>query len=158
MLTQEELKEMLDYCPRTGMFTWNIRPANRMQVGDIAGGKCSFGHINIRVYGKKEKAHRLAWLYVYGEWPPGYIDHINRIPWDNRIENLRVVTHTENMQNKSLYKNSNTGVPGVQFKNSKWVARIQVEGQRIALGTFPTIEEAIQARQDAERKYGFIAQ
>ena len=94
MITQEELKELLDYNPETGLFTWNVY--NNIKNKTTAG-TFNDGYIQIKIKQKIYQAHRLAWLYVYGEWPKGQIDHINGIRDDNRIENLRDVTNRETL-------------------------------------------------------------
>jgi len=93
MITQADVKELLQYETETGVFyTLN---------GKVSGGKNSKGYVLLRVKGEKHYAHRVAWLYVNGEWPVNQIDHINGIKSDNRIENLRQVTHQQNQFNKA---------------------------------------------------------
>jgi hypothetical protein len=90
-LTREQLKEALDYNPDTGLFTWKKLPkaAHRKKVGEIAGSHDEKGYIRIGINGTVYKSHRLAWLYVYGQWPSKIIDHVNGVNDDNRISNLR---------------------------------------------------------------------
>lgn len=76
-ITAERLRELLEYDEDTGVFKRKARTSNRISIGDIAGSSDAKGYVCIRVGGKTYKAHRLAWLYVYGEWPTGEIDHIN---------------------------------------------------------------------------------
>ena len=84
-LTAERLREVLDYDPDTGVFTRKVRTASSVKVGDVAGSLNGKGYIRIRVDGRLYFAHRLAWLYVHGEWPVDQVDHINGIKNDNRI-------------------------------------------------------------------------
>jgi hypothetical protein len=85
-LTAERLRELLNYDPDTGVFTWRVRPVHSHRVGDIAGSvRTTRGYRLIGVAGRVYKAHRLAWLYMMGEWPKDQIDHINRDPSDNRF-------------------------------------------------------------------------
>ena len=100
-LTAERLREVLAYDPDTGVFTWKARtsPFSRVNVGDVAGNLRRDGYIEICVDGRKHQSHRLAWLYVYGEWPADQIDHINGIRTDNRIANLREANNAENHHN-----------------------------------------------------------
>lgn len=144
MLTQERLKELLDYDPETGAFTWKVRVARRTKVGAPAGSKVSNGYIHIAIDYKDYKAHRLAWLYTYGCWPDGQIDHVNRIKDDNRISNLRCVSQNENQWNQIAYKNNKAGFMGVHWRkdNKKWRASIRVHGKLKSLGHFDTQEEA----------------
>ncbi|MGY8831687.1 MAG: HNH endonuclease signature motif containing protein, partial [Pseudomonadales bacterium] len=98
MLTIERLKEVLDYSPETGHFTWRINK-RRARTGDIAGSVVAHGYILIRVDQTRQLAHRLAWFYVHGRWPDKNIDHINGQTADNRIANLRQATCAENLKN-----------------------------------------------------------
>ena len=142
MLTQERLKELLDYDPETGVF---VRKASRgtAKAGSVAGCMYNTGYIMIRIDSKDYTAHRLAWLYVYGCWPTNQIDHINRVKDDNRLCNLREATQSENNWNVGKYKNNKSGLTGVSWHNStkKWQAQISVNGKLIYLGLFDTPEE-----------------
>lgn len=95
-------------------------------------------------------AHRVAWLLHFGFWPDQELDHINGIKDDNRISNLREVTHAENMQNRTkAMRSSSTGVLGVKPFRNGYIARIQRFGKRQHLGVFKTIEEASSAYRAA---------
>ena len=102
MLTQHTLKEHLSYNPETGVFTNNKnKPGRGGGVGSVAGNTTNKkNYVIIKLLGRKYYAHRLAWLFYYGEWPQNEIDHINNNKLDNRIINLRDVTHWENQQNR----------------------------------------------------------
>ena len=106
-LTAERLRELLHYDPETGVFTWKIRTSNRVKVGSIAGVIDPNGYIRIRLDGRLHQAHRLAWLYMAGQWPAIHIDHINGEKAYNRWCNLREATHAQNMQNYELFKEIN---------------------------------------------------
>ena len=156
MLSQLKLKEHLKYDQETGKFIW-IKPTTHMvSEGDEAGTICKEGYCKIQIFGKIYKRSRLAWLYVYGEFPVKHIDHINRDRLDDRISNLRDVSNLENNRNKK-YKPSSSGVTGVLWykRNSKWVAKIRVEGKLLHLGYFYNLEDAIKVRKEAEIKYNF---
>ena len=157
MLTQAELKKMLTYNPETGDFTWVTAPAQSVKVGEIAGSKDTYGYHKIALQRKTYKAHRLAWLYMYGEFPSSPIDHINGVRHDNRIENLRAVTAQQNQQNQKRFKHNTSGVTGVHWhaKAAKWHARIFAGGKRIHLGAFDSLPLAEAARKAAEAKYNF---
>ena len=155
MLTQSELKKRLHYNPDTGIFIrLNSYPGG--EVGSVAGFN-SNGYLKINVCGEPRPAHRLAWLYVYGEFPKYQIDHINHIKDDNRIINLRDVTHLENHKNKSISTNNASGVTGVCWGNAanRWLSQIGASGKILRLGSFTDKFEAICARKSAENKYGF---
>ena len=96
MVTRERITECLNYDPASGVFTWKIS-RGKSKVNKIAGCVDTTGYIVIRIDGMNYKAHRLAWIYVYGEWPNDLIDHINGINNDNRIENLELVTPQRNL-------------------------------------------------------------
>ena len=154
-----ELREVWDYNPETGKFTWKIRfigGGRRINPGDEAGGICG-GYVQLTYDGISYRAHRLAWYWQTGELPPkGYeIDHENRIRSDNRWTNLRLLPSGHNNLNKSIGSNNSTGVIGVykQTHSDTWFARIYVDKKRIHLGNYPTFEEAVQARKAAEDKF-----
>jgi hypothetical protein len=156
-ISQKELKEVLNYNPDTGIFTWLVdRGANRTS-GKIAGHIDCHGYRSIGIDGKYYKAHRLAWLYVHGEFPPNEIDHINGNGIDNRLDNLRPVTSSENSQNQKMRDNNKSGVMGVYWynKSKKWLARIRVNTKEIHLGVYKDLELAALVRAEAEVKYGF---
>lgn len=145
ILTQERLKEILHYDPLTGIFTWLRRIAKyRNQIGGEAGAKTPRGYINIQIKRKSYQAHRLAWLYVYGNWPTQQIDHIDRNPSNNRIANLRDVSATENRRNCKQPKNISSVYKGVSRSRGreKWSAQIVVNGRARYLGIFDSPENA----------------
>lgn len=143
-LTQKRLKELLKYNPLTGVFYWVNPQANCMHVGDIAGHKDKKGYIYIKVDNVKHGAHRLAWLYMHGVLPEKFIDHKNTNPSDNRIQNLRLATRSQNMMNQLKRKNNTSGIKGVGWDNkvNKWRARCCVNGKRQCVGWFSSLEEA----------------
>lgn len=97
ILSAESLREVLDYCPDSGEFTWKVYRGRCAKVGSKAGTLKPTGYVAIILFGKWYGAHRLAWLHVHGAWPNGDIDHINGCPSDNRIANLRDVSKNMNM-------------------------------------------------------------
>jgi hypothetical protein len=114
------------------------------------------GYLAGKLDGQQCYAHRLIWAMHYKEWPE-QVDHINGIRDDNRIENLRNVTHGENAKNRRLSSNNRSGINGVCWSKAsrKWVANISINGARIHLGTFADIEKAHAVRRVAERSGGF---
>lgn len=150
-LTAERLKILLVYDREQGLFTWR-ETKGRARQGSVAGATDAYGYRVIRVDGKLYKAHRLAWLYEYGEWPEGLLDHINRAKDDNRIVNLRPVSQSGNMHNAN--RKSKSGVPGVRWREerNRWVAQIRVGYRNYVLGSFSTKEKAIDARLRAEHE------
>lgn len=157
-LTAERLREILDYDPETGVFTWireSVSSYNR-RAGLRAGSKGNEGYRSIfidRQFHYSE--HRLAWLYMFGAFPPECIDHINGIRDDNRIGNLRLSTKAENGQNRAARKTSTSGLVGVSQIKGKavWEAYIRVNRVKIHLGLFPTKEDAGFAYAAAKAQY-----
>jgi hypothetical protein len=135
-LTTERLRELLSYDPETGLFTWNISPLVHKWRGRVAGREDN-GYCRIRIDRQEYLAHRLAWLYMTGEWPEDSIDHINGTRSDNRWTNLRDVPQSVNMQNRRRPRiNSKSGMLGVKWNadSASWEARIKIGDQQIYLG------------------------
>jgi len=156
MIAQKELKEILHYNPKTGVFVW-LNPAGcRIKPGSIAGSNTGKGYTGIRINKRLYYAHRLAWLYVYGVWPENHIDHINHKKADNRIKNLRDVTRQNNQRNLPVRHNT-SGVTGVRWQEDigRWTSRIFVDNKEKHLHCSKDKFEAICARKSANNKYGF---
>jgi hypothetical protein len=141
-LTQSRLKELLRYEPETtGEFFWCV-DKGPAKIGDRAGSTNNDGYCQIDVDGRKYKAHRLAWLYVYGYFPQR-LDHKNRNKIDNRITNLRPATRSQNGENAKKPRTNSSGFKGAQQRpNRRWQAVVGHNGKRAYLGTFPTPELA----------------
>jgi hypothetical protein len=155
LMTVDELRQAVSYDPETGVFIWTKKRCGRCRIGSKAGAQRLDGYIEIYIHGKTYKAHRLAWLYMNGEWPSHQIDHIDGDRANNRIKNLRDLTKVLNMQNQRRPQKSNTsGYLGVSWQRAKckWEARISVGGVRHFLGTHPTAEDAYVAYLDAKRQ------
>lgn len=153
-MDQKSLIALFHYNHAVGQFEWRERP-NKVRNDGYAGCLDNDGYRVIRVGGKNFKAHRLAWLYVYGGWPKGPLDHINGDRADNRICNLRLASPNENMWNSPKQVNNTSGFKGVTFYpvTRRWQARICVNGKRINLGMYPTAAQAGSAYRDAAKKY-----
>ena len=150
MISQQELKALLAYDPETGFFTW-LTKASAKKAGEVAGYR-NGRYTQIGVNGKVYLGHRLAWLYINGEFPSGDIDHVNGDKNDNRIANLRAATRSENNQNLGVRADNKTGHPGIQqTPQGRWSAVIQIQGKRIWLGNHTTKEDAIAARVEGKR-------
>jgi len=156
-LTQARLKEVLDYNPETGAFTWLIQLSPTGTAGSTAGTTGKEGYTSITINGKKYQSHRLAFLYMIGAMPPNDTDHINGIRDDNRWVNLRTVTRTENLRNAKRPNTNTSGVIGVFWRKdrSKWIASIGVNGKGKHTSYHDDWFEAVCARKSAEREYGF---
>jgi len=157
LITAQRLRELLNYDPETGIFTWHILPTrgNARLNPEQAGGKDRKGHIRICINQKYYAAHRLAWLYIHDEWPSKDIDHHNGIPSDNRIVNLREATSQENRFNEKLRSSNTSGYKGVlrHPQTGRWRASIWINYKRIHLGYFATAEEAAAAYNEAAAGY-----
>jgi hypothetical protein len=158
-MTQEYLKRRVQYDPLSGKFTWLPNPAfrpcwNGKHAGNEAGSIDSQGYVVVRIGKVLFKAHRLAWLYMTGEWPKQEIDHKNLVRDDNRICNLRDSTYSQNAANKLAPQGEMRGVHYMK-RNGKWRARIKVKGKCIHLGVFLSAADASEAyRRSAEQHFG----
>ena len=142
-ITYDRLRELLDYDPDTGVFRWTQAASlenggNRRPWGNEAGTIDVHGYRMITLDRKRMKAHRLAWLYVTGEWPSRNLDHIDRNRLDNTFGNLRLASHFQNVGNAPKYRTNTSGYKGVCHFRGRW--RASCGGKY--LGDFPTKEEA----------------
>lgn len=159
ILTQTRLKELLRYDPDTGVFTWRVARTAGVKAGDVAGALDHEGYRILTLDNRPYKAHRVAWLYVTGEWPPHVIDHINKDAGDNRLCNLRLATSAQNGMNRRTDVRNSTGVTGVTWcrTSKKWRADIGESGRIIRLGRFDNLIDAVAARKRAERMHSAAA-
>lgn len=142
------LRSTLDYNPETGVFRRKVRVRGRHgAVGSVVGTLDKKGHRDISIACRRYKAHRLAWLYVYGVWPPGQLDHKDNHPDHNWIENLRLASDSQNRMNSRRPRHNTSGLKGAHRDNTRhrWMASIQKDGVTIFLGRFDTPEEAHEA-------------
>lgn len=167
-LTAERLRQVVHYDPETGIITWIDRGKDDFAqpstyatfvsrcLGKEAGCPTGNGYRRITIDCQKHLSHRLAWLYVYGEWPSRHIDHINGDGCDNRIANLRDVSNAENHRNTRRHVTNSSGVCGVRLNRyGSWAATIWNQAKIIHLGSFKSKEEAAAARKAAERDLGY---
>lgn len=138
------IKHFLNYNQETGIFTWLHPQGSKVKRGAIAGAVRPDGYVVIKICKKPYMAHRLAWLFIHGEWPASFIDHINLNRSDNRAINLRLATNSENMMNQSKRADNSSGVKGVDWhsRTKKWRARCMVSGVRHTVGMFNSKREA----------------
>jgi hypothetical protein len=152
-LTVERLREALDYNPENGKFTWKYKITTNTKMWRAAGYLDTKGYWRIKLDGYQHRAHRLAWFYVNGEWPPMDLDHINGIKSDNRIENLRLATASLNGENlRGARKDNKSGLLGVITREGFFQSKIHVKGKNIYLGSFSSAQEAHNAYLLAKRK------
>lgn len=148
----EPLLRSLAYDKDTGFVTWRIAVSSH-KAGERAGKVKGRGYRYIESGGFTYQEHRVAWLLVTGEWPPGIIDHVNRNGCDNRWANLRLATRAQNNWNTGPRANNSTGIKGVAMRaNGRFYARIRANGVVHSLGGFITAAEAAQAYADAAKR------
>ena len=147
MITQKQLKMLLHYDPKTGVFRWRVFRCGLAKKGDKAGNLDGTGYIIIGVKWKRYYAHRLAWLYMKGKWPRMLLDHKNQIRSDNRIFNLRESNYSQNMMNGGLAKNNTSGIRGMSWcsKMKKWKVTGRLNKKGIHLGYFSSKNKAKEA-------------
>lgn len=151
MLTHAQLKELIFYDPENGIL-------KKRKTGKILGSKISRdGYIRIRLRYKLYLAHRLAWLYMTGQFPKDQIDHINHNRSDNRFVNLREATNQENAKNRKPHIKNKSKISGVSWdkKSNKWRSEINNKNKKIYLGLFDDKFEAICIRKSTENKLGY---
>lgn len=156
-LTAERLREVLEYKPETGEFIRRTKTGKKGNVGSAVGWKIADGRWMISVDGIKMRRSVAAWLYVNGAIPKNDIDHVNRDPSDDRLQNLREATRQQNMANKTIHKNNSCGFKGVHLhkQTGKWRATVRFNRKNKHIGLFSTKEEAHQAYvEEASRLFG----
>lgn len=149
-ISPRELRRYLRYNARTGQFYWRISPApnKKFLIGRVAGCICMpTAYVYIKIYGQGYLAHRLAWLYMNGVWPPDHIDHKNGVRHDNRWSNLRIAGWGRNAQNRPPKKGTKFGLKGIAYMNDRFrrkpfAAKIGANGKTHRLGYFRTPAEA----------------
>jgi hypothetical protein len=156
MITQDQVKELFNYDKRTGDLTWKAPLNCSIKIGAAAGYVDANGYLISQIAGKKYKNHRIIFLYCHGYLPP-ILDHIDADKLNNRIDNLRVCTLSENSHNANIRKDNKSGIKGVSFSRSskKWLAQIQVNGKKIYIGLFDSIkcaEKAVRERRSLIHK------
>lgn len=145
MLTQEYLQHLLHYDPLTGLWTWmNPLPRSKMCRGDLAGRITQQGRRQIRIASGFYYASRLAFLYMTGEWPEDQVDHINRIKDDDRWENLRPATQSQNSYNRAWAEQGGSW-RGIRPHGNQYA--VSIGGQY--LGLYSTFEAAADVRDRA---------
>lgn len=146
-LTSERLREVIVYDPESGVFTWKSRGSPRFDKrfsGREAGALRPNGYIQINIDSVIYLAHRLAWLYMTGEWPNDCIDHKDMQPSNNKFSNLRLATKAQNQRFQRKPSHNTSGFKGVSFNKvlKKWTAKISIENKTRYIGSFETPEEA----------------
>lgn len=153
-LTAERARELLSYDAETGGIYWRVRVNSRAPAGKRAGHQFKNRYRFVSVDGHRYSEHRVIWLICKGEWPNDEIDHINGTPNDNRIENLREATVSQNGSYKLPCRRNKTGIRGVHFfpQSNRWRANISRHGlreEKISL----SFDEAVEWRRAKEAEY-----
>lgn len=168
--TPEELHKFLICDPVEGTLTWRPRSPDMFPPDNNPEAQCAYwnttyagkpagatphgsGYLGGQLEGRWYRAHRVIYAMCHGKWPANQIDHINGVRDDNRISNLRDVTHVENARNAAIPSDNTSGTVGVcwHIRDGRWRARIG----RISLGGFIRKDDAIAARKAAEKKHGY---
>lgn len=154
----KQLRAVWNYSSETGVFYWRIRPSRSVQAGARADSRTPRGYRVLRYKGLTLSAHRVAFAFIHGYWPPNEIDHINGNREDNRANNLRNATLRQNQHNRQKRRDSSTPYKGVTYRKrgncEQWIASIHESGIRHHLGSFRTAEEAAHAYDLAALKRG----
>lgn len=149
---QSRLQELFD--PKSGVLTWRVSNSKRVKVGQRAGAARPCGRRVVSVDGVRYREHRIIWKLVTGEEPAAFIDHRDIDGGNNRWENLRTATNSQNMANRGVQSNSSSGLKWAYFHaaSGRWLSRIQKDGVDYPLGYWPTAEaaHAAGARKAAE--------
>lgn len=143
-LTLERLRSVLSYDAATGVLRWKVSPAPSVPVGRVAGHLGKGRYIRVSIDGVRYQAHRLAWFYVYGEWPASQLDHREADSPCNSLINLRPATASQNASNRRRPANNTTGFKGVTFVpgRRRWQAAVKKNGKAHFLGYFRSPEES----------------
>lgn len=151
----DELVNLFDYNPETGILKRRIFAGPNAKAGDVVGCPNSGGYLRVVISGKYFPVHRVIYAMHHGKWPKLFIDHVNGNVQDNRISNLREATREENNRNNKVYKNNKSGFKGVSWhpRDKKWYANIGVNNKMIYLGSFDSPEDAYSAYCNAANKH-----
>lgn len=152
LLTADRLRDVLNYDPESGVFTWRIS-RKKCTAGAAAGSKRPDGYVLIRVDYIRYYGHRLAWLYMMGEWPKSIIDHIDGNPTNNSLVNLRTATPRQSSQNRRVQSNNRTGLKGVRRSSCGFYSMIKAGHEVKYLGSFKTASAAYGAYRAAADEY-----
>lgn len=156
-LTQDHLRSLLYYDKETGVFTW-VKARSRIRIGAVAGSTMPNGYVRITIDGHRFMAHTLAWLWVTGEYVARGLDHRDTNPSNNRWENLRKATPSQNSMNTNVRSDNITGIKCVRYRSygkrkKRYYSTIRVDGKQKHFGYFLTAEEAAEAYAKAAKEY-----
>ncbi|MCK4830081.1 HNH endonuclease [bacterium] len=152
MLSQRILHALFTYDPKTGYLYW-IKDLGRSKKYKGRLDYKAKGYLRACIFGETYQIEKLVWQYHNGYYPEKILDHLNGIPDDNRIENLREASVGENARNSSLAKNNSSGIRGIYFnkKDNAWFVTIRCNKKSYYLGSSKDFIEAVYLRYTAEK-------
>jgi len=163
-------EDIIDFDPITQNMFWKHRaseyfkdPNRSFSWNAKNEGKQCFNYLDVNgylrgvIFKHKIPKHRLIWLFSYGRWPNGFIDHINGIKTDNRLVNLREVTSKENSKNRAISKSNSTGHMNVYNAKRQGAYRVAfcIDGKYKSLGVYDNIQDAVDVRNKNYISMGF---
>jgi hypothetical protein len=155
--SQEVLKQHFVYDRETARLIWRDHPKQKSRNGACAECGHKSGYRRVSLCGHVYYAHRVIYVLFHGDIPDGFhVDHINCDVSDNRIENLRLATNSQNMANAKLCRGNASGIKGVckrHYPYNPWQAQIVKDGIHYHIGCFPTAEEAAEAYMKKAREF-----
>lgn len=157
-VSAEYVRSLIHYDPEAGVFTWKPRPKSRGWKEYFAGrpaGSAAPWALVISLNSRKYLAHRLAWVYMTGKWPVALVDHKDGNPLNNRWDNLRQASQSQNLSNRPQQRNNTSGYKGVIWHGigKKWMPRIDAGGKSVYLGLFDDILDAHNAYCEAAKEH-----
>lgn len=153
IVTQSIARDLWVYDTETGVFTWRIPPGGGVLAGAVAGSRDSDGYTQLSYKKTRPKAHRVAWIYVYGDLDPKIeIDHLDHDRANNRISNLRLATRKQNAENMRSRTQRFRGVHWYE-PTSRWAVQFKHCGVQTHLGYFKCLLDAVARRIRAEREH-----
>lgn len=153
MLSQKILHVLFIYDTQTGRLSWVDGLGKSKTYKGPIGYKVKGGYLRVCIFSTMYLVEKLVWLYHKGYYPEKILDHLNGIPDDNRIENLREASSGENARNHSLHKNNSSGVRGIRFnkKDNIWIVSISCHKKVYYLGGTRDFIEDVYLRYTAEQ-------
>jgi len=155
LIKAHDARKYLDYNATTGEMRWKIWPRTGRPSGREILTTNAQGYRVVVLMGRQYRVHRVAWLMMYGKWPPELLDHANGNRTDNRLVNLREANRAENNRNRCMSRNNTSGFKGVTYDKNrkKWQAKIWRNNKAIHLGRYASAQQAFAAYCKASREY-----